>query len=661
MNQRTLITYLVCFLRFSLSSVLAADYYVSSSGSDASGDGSVALPWATFTKGVNALGAGDSLMIRGGTYAQRLQLSSKTGTLAHPISIKNYNGEVVVLDGGTLTVPNSGSREGLLEITNCNYVQLEGITVSNYKTSINGRVPVGIAIEGSGSGVSVKGCTVTEIWQSSGNGNANGFGISVYGTATTPIDGLILEGNTVHNLRTGQSESVVINGNVTNFLVTKNHLYNCNNIGIDFIGYEGSAPSAVDRARDGVCSENLVHDIDSAFNPGYGGDFTSGGGDQSAAGIYVDGGTNIIIERNEVYGCNYGIELAAEDASGFTDYIIMRNNLIHHNMLSGIIMGGYDKDRGVTRFCKVLNNTIYKNDTLNDYAGEIGFQFYLENNTFKNNIIWANSSTNQAIVNYVEGGTSAQETFDTTTNTFDFNVYYITGSANDLEFGLNVGGTNQFYSGLATWRAALGGSLVGDAASSVFVNPGFSTATPSGTPAASDFMLAPTSGSRNIGETSPDFTPAADEKDYFGSSRVADLRVDAGFHEYMTVLQQWRDTYFSAPDGGVGSGADDTDDVDGDGFSNLIEYSQGMDPTKKDADAAPKATKSGALYRFEYRKDGAGLSYDLQTATDDFSNSSSGWSVTSAAEADDGNGLYWRDFDVTGLPRFFVRLRVTQD
>ena len=42
----------------------------------------------------------------------------------------------------------------------------------------------------------------------------------------------------MHNLRTGQSESVALNGNVTNFKVIKNHVYDCNNIGIDFIGYE---------------------------------------------------------------------------------------------------------------------------------------------------------------------------------------------------------------------------------------------------------------------------------------------------------------------------------------------------------------------------------------------------------------------------------------
>ena len=47
----------------------------------------------------------------------------------------------------------------------------------------------------------------------------------------------------------------------------RNHVHDCNNIGIDFIGYEGSAPAAVDRARDGICRENLLHGIDSANNP----------------------------------------------------------------------------------------------------------------------------------------------------------------------------------------------------------------------------------------------------------------------------------------------------------------------------------------------------------------------------------------------------------
>ena len=38
--------------------------------------------------------------------------------------------------------------------------------------------------------------------------NGNAFGISVYGTSKTPITQLVISGNEVYQLRTGESESV---------------------------------------------------------------------------------------------------------------------------------------------------------------------------------------------------------------------------------------------------------------------------------------------------------------------------------------------------------------------------------------------------------------------------------------------------------------------
>ena len=51
-----------------------------------------------------------------------------------------------------------------------------------------------------------------------------------------------------------------------------------NNIGIDVIGFERTAPNPeVDRARDGVVSENLVFNITSRGNPAYGNEANSDG------------------------------------------------------------------------------------------------------------------------------------------------------------------------------------------------------------------------------------------------------------------------------------------------------------------------------------------------------------------------------------------------
>jgi parallel beta-helix repeat protein len=625
----------------------AADYHLSPSGSDAN-PGTAAEPWKTFAHAVPQLAAGDTLHLHTGVYPERLILSAKSGTAEAPIVIQADQSETAAIDGSTLTVP-TGGRAGLVVMENCNHVHLRGLEVRNFETTAAARTPAGIQIEGSGSGLKVLDCKVHHIRQSNTTASANGFGIAVYGTSTTPIDGLVLDGNEVHDLRTGQSESLVLNGNVTNFTVSRNHVHDCNNIGIDLIGYEGSAPAAVDRARDGVVRENLVHGIDSAYNPGYGGNFTTGGGERSAAGIYIDGGTNITVERNRVYGCNFGIELASEDAAGFTENIRLRNNLLHHNQAAGLIMGGYDANRGKTRNCEVRNNTLYRNDTLQTSGGgQITLQFYLENNIFKNNVVWANATTKQMIVHWVTGGTAAQRAFGPG-NVFDWNIYFCEGAEADIEFGLNPTGSggsqgNTSYHGLAAWRTAVGGD-----ANSAFHNPGFVVAVPSATPAATDFKI--TEGSFARDRTSPMFVPHTGEKDFFGASRQANGRVDAGAHEFMTGLQAWRDGYFSLPDGGSPAGNDD--DPDADGVRNLVEYSQGTNPALPDAHLAPAGEVSGNDFRFHYRKQAPELTYEVQSSAN-----LGTWAPATPPEQGDGSGSYWRDFPITDGGRF-VRLSVS--
>jgi len=626
--------------------LIGADYHLSPSGSDA-GPGSLAQPWKTFAYAIPLLAAGDTLNLHAGVYPERLMLSGKSATVEAPIVIRAYQNEIAAIDGSTLTVP-SGGRAGLVVIENCDHVHLRGLAVRNFETTLAARTPAGVQIEGSGSGLKVLDCKVHHIRQSNTTASANGFGIAVYGTGTTPIDGLVIDGNEVHDLRTGQSESLVLNGNVTNFTVSRNHVHDCNNIGIDLIGYEGSAPAEVDRARNGVVRENLVHGIDSAFNPGYGGNFTTGGGERSAAGIYIDGGANITVERNRVYGSNFGIELASEAATGFTEGILLRNNLLHHNHAAGIIMGGYDQNRGKTRNCEVRNNTLFRNDTLLNYGGQITLQFYLENNTFKNNVVWANPTTKQMIVHYVTGGTAAQRAFGPG-NVFDWNLYFCDGAEADIEFGLNPtgsGGTagNRSYNGLAAWRTA-----VGSDANSTFHDPGFAVAVPGATPAATDFKIIEASFARDNGE--PTFVPA-EEKDFFGASRRANGRVDLGAHEFMTGLQAWRDVHFSLPDGD--SPAGDDDDPDADGVRNLVEYSQGMNPALSDVHLAPTGQAAGNVFRFRYRKEAPELAYQVQSSVN-----LGAWPAAIPPEQSDGSGAYWRDFPMADGNRF-VRLSVSQ-
>ena len=155
-------------------------------------------------------------------------------------------------------------------------------------------------------------------------------------------------------------------------------MHDTNNIGIDVIGFEGTASDpTVDQARDGIVRGNMVWNVDSYGNPAY-------GNDRSADGIYVDGGRDILIEGNVVHDVNIGIELASEHAGRSTRNITARNNVVLDATAIGIAIGGYDRRRGSTEDCIIVNNTFVNTDGV-----ELLVQFDTRDNVIANNVIVA--------------------------------------------------------------------------------------------------------------------------------------------------------------------------------------------------------------------------------------------------------------------------------
>ena len=509
----------------------AAERYVSPDGSD-SASGTLSAPWKTIQKAANTAKAGDTVYVRAGTYVERVQVNV-TGTATAPIVIRNYEGETPVMDLSSLTP--GADLTAAIRITGKNYVTIQGFEICNYRTADDSCVPAGILISGACKGITLMGNKIHHIEQNNDgeyNYDANAHGIAVYGNATTPVDGLVICANEVCNLRLGASEAIVLNGNVTNFQVCNNQVHHVNNIGIDAIGLEGTCPTpSLDKARNGVIAGNKVWAVDSSTNPAYGGDFTTGGGARAAAGIYVDGGTQIMIERNEVWASNFGVELASEAEDGVTNYITLRNNILRHNDGAGIMMGGYDENRGRTENCTVANNTLYMNDTQDTWAGQIQFQFYVNNNTFKNNILWANPKTKQMVVHYPgsDSASDAQKEFGTG-NVFAYNLYYtVGGSTADAGFEMFAGGSMKHYDGIVAWQRS---NKVGGDAGSTFANPKFVGGVPSTVATASQFQLSRSSPAINTGAPSAQFAVSNTQKDFFGGVRLKTARLDRGADEF---------------------------------------------------------------------------------------------------------------------------------
>jgi len=246
--------------------------------------------YASVQTGVSAANAGDTVIVKAGIYNKVVSFAKSGSNISGYITLMGESG--AILDG-------TGKGEIGISISGKNYIRVIGMEIRNYKG--NG-TPMGISVDGSSNNLEIRNNKVHNIENATGNAH----GIAFYGNNATAIINILVDGNEIRNCKLGQSESLVLNGNVTNFIVSNNIVHDNDNIGIDFIGFEGTcSTTALDQARDGICINNTVYNISSKTNPTY-------GGEQSADGIYVDGGKNIVIEKNRVYNCDIGIELASE-------------------------------------------------------------------------------------------------------------------------------------------------------------------------------------------------------------------------------------------------------------------------------------------------------------------------------------------------------------
>jgi len=330
---------------------------------------------------------GGIILIHEGTYNERLFIGNEhSGTQENPLVIKAAPDEEnpVYLDGSPLPEEtdysvnpeeyNFEEEVGQLEmiyIECANYIQVEGLEICNNSTPHGGwEAPMGILIaaneDGGSTGVEILNNKIYNIDGESWGyriyidedeeyvADMNGHGIAAYGEGPsdeTVIDELSIIGNEVYNNKTGQSESVVVNGNVKNFKIKQNFIHDNNNIGIDVIGGEETSENmGLDCARFGEVSGNVVINNSAASNQTY--DF--GGG---CDGIYVDGGKDTYITNNYVIGSDYCFEIGTENEPPFplATGIVATNNILLGGDISAMMLGGTEGAHSNI----VENNSIY--------------------------------------------------------------------------------------------------------------------------------------------------------------------------------------------------------------------------------------------------------------------------------------------------------------
>ncbi len=309
--------------------------------------------------------SGPTVLCLSGTFTGPIQVWSKSST--ELLEIAPAPGSSATLSLGTVAAADTNQNQfwadsGGVSIVDSRSVEIYGLTVQNYTWNGTGHSPAGIYVTvrsdttstnqqtvphlsacfvggGSCGDIYLIDNTVQDISNSAdsnyatksvcGNGNVDAYGIAVIaaGSATSqPLQHLVIEGNTVTGTRTGQSETVTINGDVTDFLAANNAIGDDDNIGLDTIGWEvGSS-----QANHGLIQGNTVYNIDTWSNAAYG-KWSNGkcvAQPENAAGIYDDGASYIWINDNRVWNSDQGINLDVETAGKETDHLLVSGNTV---------------------------------------------------------------------------------------------------------------------------------------------------------------------------------------------------------------------------------------------------------------------------------------------------------------------------------------------
>lgn len=491
-----------------------ANYYVDAlNGSDSNhGLDPIVDAWRTLQHAVDHISAGDTLNLLAGTFTPGAQVTmTRSGTAERRITIRNHLSGAAIIDAAAIP-----DYDAVLLLENVSYVNIHGLRFQHHSGTYQPNIliyPGGSHLEihdcifqnsqcAEGHGILMEG-SGTDLWihhnQFTNLHGSNINAIGIYGTGiteATAISDIVIENNLLNDLHPAQSEAIALNGNVKQFVVRNNVVENCNNIGIVAIGGEDICPvTALDRAREGRIAWNDV----SYCRSSYGGGF--------AAGIYIDGGVQIVLENNRVHHCDLGIEVGAENNGVIASLDTVRNNLLYKNDKAGLAFGGYDyPTTGKVDNCLFIHNTLYDNDLLDQGWGQLWIQ-YAEQCLVRNNILVARNHGTLLNAETVTPGMN---------NSLDYALWHATAQP---RFVWN----QQEYTSLDSYRAASGQD-----GHSQFALPRFEDETS----ADPDFHLATGSPAIDAGDPA---LPAHPGTDMDHGARIFGNRTDQGADEYDTM------------------------------------------------------------------------------------------------------------------------------
>ena len=361
LNTKSIMTLCVTLVIPQLAA--AKTLYTGKSGCSSSGPGSSSQPYCTVSQGVKALFAGDTLLVKSGTYAEQVVINT-SGAPGKPITIAAAPGATPVIDASN----ESFDEEGIITISGRNHITLRGLTVKNspyYCIHISGAK--NILVEK----VKVDGCYHGGIVFDQGCDGVKALQNDVKGTDTC-------------GQGCGTHEAITFS-ETTNFVAANNYVHHGIKEGID--------------AKDGS-SKGLIHDNEVA--------------NMGQVGIYLNHATDVKVYRNRVHHTgSSAFQIAVGDLAMNTHKT--DNNEIYQNEAWGNAYCGIEfwaEGSGSMANNKIYNNVLHNNGhygiQLSDDAGQA------KGNVVRNNIISKNGL----------GGISGDAT---SSNTISHNLFFQTG------------------------------------------------------------------------------------------------------------------------------------------------------------------------------------------------------------------------------------------
>ena len=388
-------------------------YHVSPKGHDDTGAGTNERPWRTIQRALDDAEAGDSVLVHAGLYAERVEFNNSGSAAKGYITLQGEEGAIISGKGV--------KGHQLIRAEDRSYLRIQNLDLVDNQ---NKEESAAIMVEGGGSHIEIRNCRIARCKGKSA------IGIAFYGSKSdVPLSDIVVDGNSITDCEPAPSEALVLNGNVMKFSVVNNVISNVNNIGIDFIGGETDIvkdPTKV--ARDGICRGNRIEKARSSYGDGF------------AAGIYVDGGRDILIEGNIVTQSDLGIEVGAENKGTLVTGVVVRGNIIYKNDKAGLVFGGYEKKLGRVQDCQFIDNQFYQNTNHAQAQGELWIQ-HASGNSVRNNSFWVLDKKPMALI--VKGGGM---------NTVDENTWFTTAGSDALKYQLGDTPGRTF----ASWKSSTG-------------------------------------------------------------------------------------------------------------------------------------------------------------------------------------------------------------